>query len=107
MLISPRSHTVSTRLHAQRTAFAIGLALLVGADSAAAQRKTVVSSASRPHRQRAAKPACDSGWSSLRELRTPTRQRVYVEAPVTVTNTVGTFLIGSPTLVWADTSAFI
>ncbi|MFL5620722.1 MAG: hypothetical protein ACJ79A_20265 [Gemmatimonadaceae bacterium] len=30
-----------------------------------------------------------------------------MEAPITVTNTVGTFLIGSPTFVWAEPTAFV
>lgn len=107
MLISPHPRFVALGLHARREIVATGLALLVFADVAAAQRTGVVASAPRPHQQRVVKPACDSAWSSLRELRTPTRQRVYVEAPVTVTNAVGTFLIGSPTFVWADTTTFI
>ena len=107
MLIPPDPRDSSPRLKAQQVALAIGLALLIGADGADAQRAKLESRAPRSHQQRAPLIACDSGWSSLRELRTPTRQRIYVEAPVTVRNAVGKFLIGSPTFVWADTTTFI
>jgi hypothetical protein len=40
-------------------------------------------------------------------LRTPAGQPLYVEAPVTVTTTHGTYLIGAPTFVWADSTAFV
>jgi hypothetical protein len=122
MLIPPRSQPLaappgriaacvaplpSSAACVRRAAVAVGLALLLGADVVAAQRTVVVWSAPRPHRQRAGRLACDTGWSSLRELRTPTRQRLYVEAPLSVTNSVGTFLLGAPTFVWADTTTFI
>jgi hypothetical protein len=87
-------------------AVAIGLVLLVGADDVAAQRTEVASDGRRP-RQRAGLLECDSGWTTLRELRTPARQRIYVEAPVTVRNAIGTFLIGSPAYVWEDSTTFL
>ena len=107
MLIIARTQFFPAPLHTRRAAVAIGLAMLLGADVVPAQRTGVVSSTSRPHLHREGLLACDTAWTSLRELRTPTRQRVYVEAPVTVANTVGTFLIGAPTYVWADSATFI
>jgi hypothetical protein len=88
-------------------AVAIALVLVAGADGVAAQRAEGASSG-RPPRQRRAGPLnCDSGWTALRELRTPARRRVYVEAPVTVRSAAGTFLIGSPAYVWEDSTAFL
>ena len=107
MLITPVTRIGSAPLHARRAAVAVGFALLAGADLVAAQTTGVLSSAQRTRPQRVGKAACDSTWSTLRELRTPTRQRIYVEAPVRVTSSVGTFLLGAPTYFWADTSAFI
>jgi hypothetical protein len=107
MRIASLPRAVTSLLDVQRVAAAIGLSLLVAGDAASGQRAAGVPSVRDPSRPRAARLECDTTWSNLRELRTPTRQRVYVEAPVRVTNTVGTFLIGSPTYVWADTAAFV
>lgn len=85
----------------------IALALVVGADAAAAQREAVAPSGRLTRRQHAGLPKCDSGWTALRELRTPARQRVYVEAPVIVRNAAGKFLIGSPAYVWDDSTTFL
>jgi hypothetical protein len=86
---------------------AIGFVLLAGADAVAAQRTGGASSGRGPRQQRAARLNCNSPWTAVRELRTPARQRIYVEAPVTVSNAVGTFLIGSPTYVWEDSTEFL
>jgi hypothetical protein len=119
MLITPRSQALALRLgriaarvsplpsSVTRAVVVSGLGVLLGADVVAAQRTTVASSAPRLNQQHAGRPACDTGWSSLRELRTPAGKRLYVEAPLTVTNSVGTFLLGAPTFVWADTATFI
>ena len=40
-------------------------------------------------------------------LRTRAGQPIYVESPVTVVTTDATYLIGSPTFVWRDSSAFV
>jgi hypothetical protein len=107
MLVTPHQSTLASRLDTRRVVIAIGLALLMGADAAAAQRMHGVSSAPRRPRQRDGLLPCDSGWTSLRMLRTPARQPVYVEAPVTVTNAVGRFLIGAPTYVWENSTEFL
>ena len=100
-------HSILARHYARRMAVAIALALVIGADGAAAQRDDVALNRRLPRRQRAGLLTCDSGWTALRELRTPARQRVYVEAPVTVRNAAGTFLIGSPAYVWDDSTTFL
>lgn len=107
MLIPPPSRALSARLNARHATAAFALALVASAHGAAAQRTNLVSGPTRQPHRRSSVLACDSAWTGLRELRTPARQRVYVEAPVTVRNAVGTFLIGSPTYVWADASAFV
>src|SRR5689334_19255533 len=107
MLTTPYPRAGSSRLEALRVAVAIALVLIVGADAVGAQQMEVGSRARRSRQQRVASLACDSGWSPPRELRTPAGQRVYVEAPLRIRNAVGTFLIGSPTFVWADSTTFI
>ena len=107
MLLIRASCSILVRHHARRMAVVIALALLAGADGAAAQREDVASSGRLSRRQGADPLKCDSRWTALRELRTPGRQRVYVEAPVIVRNAVGTFLIGSPAYVWEDSTTFL
>ena len=107
MFLIPASSSVLARHHARRIAVAIALLLVVGADGVAAQRAEGASSGG-PRRQRRAGPLkCDSGWTALRELRTPARRLVYVEAPVTVRSAAGRFLIGAPAYVWEDSTAFL
>jgi hypothetical protein len=101
------SRSILARHHAPGMAVVIALALVIGADAAAAQRGVLAPSGRLPRRQRAGLLKCDPGWTALRELRTPARQRVYVEAPVTVRNSAGTFLIGSPAYVWDDSTTFL
>src|SRR5512132_3442047 len=107
MPIPPPSRALSVRRNARHATVAVGLALVASGHRAAAQRTNLASGPTREPHRRSSVLACASAWTSLRELRTPARQRVYVEAPVTVRNAVGTFLIGSPTYVWVDSSAFV
>ena len=107
MLLIRASRSVHARHRAPGMAVVIALALAIGAGTAPAQRGVVAPSGRLPRRQRSDLPKCDSGWTALRELRTPARQRVYVEAPVAVRNAAGTFLIGSPAYVWDDSTTFL
>ena len=50
--------------------------------------------------------ACDTAWTSPRELRTPLGQRVYVEAPAAISDARGRYLLGTPTFVWATRDSF-
>ena len=106
MHLSSQPPYVAARRTALRAAVAIGSVLLVGVADAAAQTTSVASGAGRRSQQRAGPLACDTGWSAPRMLRTSAGQPIYVEAPVTVASTNGTYLIGAPTFVWADSTAF-
>ena len=71
----------------------------VGAQGTASGAGSSRHVASRP-------PACDTGWTAPRELRTPLGQRVYVEAPVAVGDARARYLFGTPTFVWATRDSF-
>jgi hypothetical protein len=104
---SPLSRSVAARRKALRAAVAIGFAIVIDAAGVAAQTTSAPSRAARPMQQRARPLACDTGWSEPRMLRTRAGQPIYVESPVTVMTTDATYLIGSPTFVWRDSSAFV
>lgn len=113
MIIIPRSRSTRALFATIHVVVAVGFALLAGAGGARAQRVEAPTPRGVLH-QRASSPprragsgACDARWTPLRVLRTPTHLPVYVEAPVTVRNAVATFLIGSPTYVWAEPETFI
>ena len=92
---------------AMRATLAIAVVLVVVSVETAAQTRPDASS-THPAPSQVTRPlGCDTLWTPLRELKTRLGQPAYVEAPIMVSNTVGTFLIGSPTFVWEDSMAFI
>src|SRR5215217_2852908 len=107
MLTTPHSRSRRARLVACPTAVSVGLALLAGSRGATAQNIPLAPSAHREPTADAGGRRCDTAWSTLRMFRTPLGQPIYVEAPRTVSTVEGTFLIGAPTFVWADSTAFV
>ena len=106
-LMTSRLFTERVQLTAMRAIVASSAALAVVSLESAAQSTPGVSVQRGAPSQGAPRLGCDSTWTPLRMLRTRLGQPIYVEAPITVTNTVGTFLIGSPTCVWEDSTAFV
>src|SRR5829696_7262052 len=104
---SPHSRSIAARRSALRVAVAIGCSISIDAAGVAAQTTSPASGEARPMQQRAGVLACDTGWSEPRMLRSRAGQPIYVESPVTVMTTDATYLIGSPTFVWRDSSAFV
>lgn len=90
-----------------RVVLAIASGLLLGAIEAPAQQRVHQTRTHRATTQSARTTVCDTAWTNPQVLRTATGRPVYVEAPVTVTNATGTFLIGAPTFRWQEPSEFI
>ena len=83
---------------------AIGAMLVACAPDARAQPVARGVDSNRVTAARA--PACDTTWTSPRELRTPLGRRVYVEAPAPGSDARGRYLLGTPTFVWATRDSF-
>jgi len=106
-LMTPLLCAARARPTAMYVTLAIAAALVIVSVETAAQTRPDASS-TLPVPSRVPRPlGCDTTWTPLRELKTRLGQPAYVEAPITVSNTAGTFLIGSPTFVWEDSTAFI
>lgn len=105
MLTAHRYHP-RARSAALYAALSITAVLGVGSREAAAQNASPAPSVGSSSTAESGVPGCDTGWTSPRVLRTPDGRPVYVEAPERVSDTEGTYLLGSPVFVWATPSAF-
>ena len=105
MPMTPESR--SARVRCVLVSLLIACAQLLGPAESEAQAGFAVMRASKALGLTSRAPACDTSWTTPRVLRTPSGQPIYVEAPQTVVSARGTYLIGHPTFVWADSETFV